>query len=168
MDDLYKNISKNYYLPEQVTKNIAIPWTTSILNMTLSSMKAQCTVNPNYKTDTGISFSNNSKIVNRADLPNFYMGIPTSSVASQIGGVLYGKISSIIISCETSTESTKDFLIYSINSSPRVTPLEPAQEIVNCYFTGSSSSQSCYTSIGDIVFSCSGQYSCSVPVYGSK
>ena len=83
-DDLYKNISKSYYLPEQVTKNIAIPSTTSMLNMTLSSMKAQCAVNPNYKTDTGMSFSNNTKIVNRVDLPNFYMGIPAYAVASQI------------------------------------------------------------------------------------
>ncbi len=113
-DELYKNISKNAYLPEQVTKNISLPSTTSVLNITLSSSKAQCSVSPNYKTDSGVSFSNNAKVVNKADLPNFAMTLPVYSSASQIWATLYGKISTITISCDTSSESTKDFLIYNI------------------------------------------------------
>ncbi len=113
-DDLYKNISKNSYYPEQVTKNITISSTTSVLNLTLSSPKAQCAVSPSYKTDAGLTFSNNWKIINNSDLPSFDMSLPVYSSASQIWATIYGKISTLTISCETSTESTKDLLIYNI------------------------------------------------------
>lgn len=131
-DSLYSNISKNYYLPEQVIKNITIPTTTSILNVTLSSSKAQCVVSPSYKTDRGIIFSNNWKIVNKIDLPSFTMSIPAYWVASQIWDTLYGKISTITISCETSIESTKDLLIYAINSSSTVPSTPISFQASNC------------------------------------
>ena len=113
-DELYKNISKNAYYPEEVTKNITLPTSTSVLLLSLASSKAQCSVTPNYKTDNGMTFSNNSKIVNRSDFPSFDMSVPSYSITSQIWSMFNGKLSTITVSCETSSESTKDFLIYKV------------------------------------------------------
>lgn len=126
--DLPKNISKNYYTPDQVEKKITVPSTTSTLNITLSSTKDRCAVLPNYITDSGLSFSSNAKDYMKANLQSATAMIPVYATYSNIGssGMSYGKISSISIGCDNYNDLVKDLIIFKISF---LSPLPPVGDI---------------------------------------
>lgn len=115
--DLPRDISKNFYNPDQVTKIINIPSTTSVLNIALSSAKERCSISPSYTTDTGISFSSNAKDYLKPDTKSITYMLPTyGSIISTSGiNTLFGKISAISMSCDNTNDFVKDFIILKVS-----------------------------------------------------
>ncbi|GAB0174663.1 MAG: hypothetical protein HHAS10_05420 [Candidatus Altimarinota bacterium] len=133
--DLPKNISKNYYMPDQVEKKISIPSTTSVLNITLSSTKDRCSISPNYSTDSGLIFSSNAKDFMKSGLQSATTTIPVFATYSSIASssISYGKLSSISISCDNYTELVKDLIIFKLSSLSSVPPVtDRTMKASNC------------------------------------
>jgi hypothetical protein len=144
--DLPKNISKDYYTASQVEKKVSFPSTTSVINITLSSTKDRCSINPNFTTDSGIDFTSGSKDYMKSDLQSVTMMLPIYAALASSSNTLYGRISSISISCDNYNDVVRDFIIFRINFLTPLPPTIPTElHATNC--TIASGKSTCISTV---------------------